>query len=186
MDKNQLKYQLLWERIAQEDKNAFLDLYKELYYPLVNYGIKVANDTDIAEQAVDEIFLYIWDKRLQLTRVDSVEGYLKVSIKRKIYRLFEKKRKTDLALQISFNENGWFEEGYEAFIIKMQTDELLKQKLKQALEKLTYRQKQLIYLKFFEENSYEEIAQKTNQTIKTAYNTIYDALKVLRKALKRG
>jgi RNA polymerase sigma factor (sigma-70 family) len=184
MSKIQLKHLLLWERISQGDKDAFLDLYKELYYPLVNYGIKIANDTDIAEESVDEVFMYIWDKHEQLSRVESVEAYLKTSIKRKIFRLFEKKRRTNLALNASFSENDWFEEGYESFLIRMQTDELLRSNLKAAMEKLTYRQKQLIYLKFFEGESYEAIAQKTNQTIKTAYNTIYDALKILRKELK--
>lgn len=60
----------------------------------------------------------------------------------------------------------------------MQTDELLKQRLKQAMENLTFRQKQLIILKFFDGLTYEDIAKQTNQSIKTAYNTIYDALKV--------
>ena len=184
MQSNQLKHQLLWEKISLANKDAFLDLYKELYYKLVNHGIKMCNDADVAAEAVDDVFVYIWDKRDSLSRVDNVESYLTTSIRRRILRLLNKKKKTEIALKNSFAHDDWFEEGYESFIIQMQTDELLKERLKHALEKLTYRQKQLIYLKFFEENSYEEIANKTNQSIKTAYNTIYDALKILRKILK--
>lgn len=181
-----LRQQLLWEKISLGDKSAFLDLYKELYYKLVNYGIKICNDTDLAGEAVDEVFVYIWDKSSTLSRVENVESYLVVSTKRRLIRLIDKKRRTDLALKNSFTENEWYEAGYETFIIQMQTDEILKSNLKNAMEKLTYRQKQLIILKFFDGLSYEEIAAKTNQTIKTAYNTIYDALKVLRKSLKKN
>ena len=94
------------EKISLGDKDAFLDLYKELYYKLVNHGIKLCNDADLAAEAVDDVFVYIWDKRHTLSRVEIVEAYLKVSTKRRITRLFEKKRKTDLALRISFSENG--------------------------------------------------------------------------------
>jgi RNA polymerase sigma-70 factor (ECF subfamily) len=56
--------------------------------------------------------------------------------------------------------------------------------LKEALEKLSFRQKQLVNLKFFEGYSYEKIAETTQMSVKTAYNTLYDALKILREELK--
>ncbi|MCA5004655.1 RNA polymerase sigma factor [Sphingobacterium bovistauri] len=184
MSRELLKYKLLWERIMQDDIDAFLDLYKELYYYLVNAGIKTCADQDIASQAVDDIFFDIWEKRAKLSRVENVQAYLLTSIKRRIFRIINKQKRTELALLNSYSESDWIEEGYETFIIRIQTDELLKLRLKEAIGQLTYRQKQLIYYKFFEGYSYEKIAELTDQTIKTAYNTIYDALKVLRIKLK--
>lgn len=183
MSNSIIKQQLIWEKISLGDKSAFLNLYKELYYKLVNYGIRICQDTDLSAEAVDDVFVYIWNKRASLSRVENVESYLTTSTKRRILRLLDKKKKTELALKNSFSENEWYDAGYESFIIQMQTDELLKQRLKQAMENLTFRQKQLIILKFFDGLTYEDIAKQTNQSIKTAYNTIYDALKVLRKAL---
>ncbi|MNY56949.1 RNA polymerase sigma factor SigV [compost metagenome] len=81
-------------------------------------------------------------------------------------------------------EDDWIEMPYEEFIIKVQTNEWIQIRLKEALEKLSFRQKQLIHLKFFEGYSYEKIAETTQMTVKTAYNTLYDALKVLRQELK--
>ncbi|MNL23244.1 RNA polymerase sigma factor SigV [compost metagenome] len=99
-------------------------------------------------------------------------------------RLLERKKKINDALANAGAEGDWMEMSYEEFIVKVQTDELVRHKLKNALQKLTYRQKQLVHLKFFDGLSYEQIAEQTQQTIKTAYNTIYDALKILRKELK--
>lgn len=181
---NKLTHHLLWERLRAGDKDAFFDLYKELYYPLVNFGVRVCADADISSEATDLVFTTIWEKRETLNRVDNVEAYLRTFLKRKLLRILERKRKVNDALFNAGAEGDWMEMSYEEFIVKVQSDELVKHQLKNALEKLTFRQKQLIHLKFFDGLSYEQIAEQTSQTIKTAYNTIYDALKVLRKELK--
>ncbi|MNT57807.1 RNA polymerase sigma factor SigV [compost metagenome] len=113
-----------------------------------------------------------------------MEAYLRTFLKRKLLRILERKRKINDALFNAGADGDWMEMSYEEFIVKVQSDELVKHQLKSALEKLTFRQKQLIHLKFFDGFSYEQIAEQTNQTIKTAYNTIYDALKILRKEFK--
>ncbi|SDF50819.1 RNA polymerase sigma factor, sigma-70 family [Mucilaginibacter pineti] len=176
-----LIHQLLWERLRSGDKDAFFDLYQKLYYSLVNFGIRVCADADISSEATDHVFTTIWEKHATLNRVDNVEAYLRVFLKRKLFKVLERKRKISEALLKAGVEGNWIEMSYEEFIVKVQQDEWTQYKLKAALAKLTYRQKQLIHLKFFEGLSYEQIASQTNQTIKTAYNTIYDALKVLRK-----
>ncbi|MGE8423914.1 MAG: RNA polymerase sigma factor, partial [Sphingobacterium siyangense] len=78
----------------------------------------------------------------------------------------------------------WVEMPYEEFVIKVQTNEIIQIRLKEALDKLSFRQKQLVNLKFFEGYSYEKIAETTQMSVKTAYNTLYDALKILREELK--
>ena len=181
---HKLVHHLLWERIRTGDKDAFFDLYKSLYYDMVNFGIRVCGDAETAGEATDQVFITIWEKHDQLSRVDNVPAYIRTFLKRKILRLLERKRKINYALHNAGAEGEWMEMSYEEFIVKVQTDELVRYKLKTALEKLTFRQKQLIHLKFFDGLSYEQIAEQTNQTIKTAYNTVYDALKVLRKELK--
>ncbi|QPH41537.1 RNA polymerase sigma factor [Pedobacter endophyticus] len=178
---NKLAHHLLWERLRAGDKDAFFDLYKELYYPLVNFGIRVCADSDTSSEATDLVFTTVWEKHDTLNRVDNVEAYLRTFLKRKLLRILERKRKVSDALLNAGADGEWMEMSYEEFIVKVQSDELVKHQLKNALEKLTFRQKQLIHLKFFEGLSYEQIAEQSNQTIKTAYNTIYDALKILRK-----
>lgn len=181
---NKLIHHLLWERLRGGDHDAFFDLYRELYYDLVNFGIRVCGDAETSGEATDQVFITIWEKHAQLNRVEHVGAYLRTFLKRKILRLLERKKKIDDALANAGAEGEWMEMSYEEFIVKVQTDELVRFKLKSALQKLTYRQKQLIHLKFFDGLSYEQIANQTQQSVKTAYNTVYDALKILRKELK--
>lgn len=181
---NQLTYHLLWERMRMGDRDAFFDLYKALYYRLVNFGVRVCGNADFSSQATDDVFTSIWEKHENLARVENVEAYLRTFLKRKLLRLLEKEKKIHEALFKAGHEGEWMEMSYEEFIVKVQSDEIVRYQLKNALAKLTFRQKQLIHLKFFEGQSYEQIAEQTKQSVKTAYNTIYDALKVLRKELK--
>ncbi len=81
---SKLSHHLLWERLRTSDKDAFFDLYKELYYPLVNFGIRVCADADIAGEATDQVFTTIWEKHEALNRVDNVEAYLRTFLKRKL------------------------------------------------------------------------------------------------------
>ncbi|KKX50646.1 RNA polymerase sigma factor [Sphingobacterium sp. IITKGP-BTPF85] len=182
--KNKLGYRLLWERVRNGDEQAFFDLYAALFNELVNFGIRTCGDADLASEATDEIFVTIWEKRDRLDRVENVQAYLITFLKRKILRLLEKQHKIQTALRHVKAEDDWIEIPYEEFIIKVQTNEWIQIRLKEALEKLSFRQKQLIHLKFFEGYSYEKIAETTQMTVKTAYNTLYDALKVLRQELK--
>lgn len=182
--KNKLEYRLLWERMRNGDEEAFFDLYKSLYYELVNFGIRTCADAELSGEATDQVFVTIWEKRNKLERVENVQAYLITFLKRKLLRLLQKQHKINKALQNVKAEDDWAEMSYEEFIIKVQTNEWIQHRLKDALEKLTFRQKQLIHLKFFEGLTYEQIAAATQQSIKTAYNTIYDALKILRQELK--
>lgn len=182
--KGKIAYRLLWERIRNEDEDAFYNLYAALYKDLVNFGIRTCGDVDVASEATDQVFVHIWEKRAKLDRVENVQSYLMTFLKRRMLRILEKQQKINTALQNVKAEDDWVELPYEDFIIRVQTNEIIQLRLKEALTQLSYRQKQLIQLKFFEGLSYEQIAEVSKMTIKTAYNTLYDALKILRKELK--
>ncbi len=175
-----MQYRLLWERVRTGDEQAYFDLYAQLYPELVRFGVRTFADSDLASDATDAVFLSIWEKRDSLDRVENVQSYLLTMLKRKMIRLLERKQKLSNALSSMLDQDEWTEMPYEEFIIRVQTDELLQHKLKNALAKLSFRQKQVIQLKFFENLSYEQIAEQTQMSVKTCYNTLYDALKLMR------
>jgi DNA-directed RNA polymerase specialized sigma24 family protein len=130
---NKLVHHLLWERMRTGDRDAFFDLYKALYYELVNFGIRVCGDAETSGEATDQVFITIWQKREQLDRVDNVPAYLRTFLKRKILRMLERKRKISDALQNAGAEGEWMEMSYEEFIVKVQTDELVRYKIKKRI-----------------------------------------------------
>lgn len=174
---------LWWEAMCMGDKKAFLDLYKGLYRRLSVFGLRVCADPDVVSDTLNQVFLELWEKHEFLPRVEQVESYIRTILKRKILKQINHRQRLDKVIEAIAKDGDLIEIPYEELIVKIQSDDLIKRRLSQALEKLTLQQRKLIQLRFYEGLSYEEVAGVSQLTVRTAYNTIYEALKILRKYL---
>ncbi|WP_316824103.1 RNA polymerase sigma factor [Pedobacter miscanthi] len=185
LDENISLHSLWWEAVCLGEKDAFLNLYKSLYRGLAGFGLRVCNDSEMVTDTLNQVFLEIWEKHDTLPRVEQVESYLRTILKRKILKKIEHEQRLNKAIAIIVREDeALLEIPYEELIVKIQSDELVKASLLAALEKLTPQQRKLIQLRFYDGLSYEEVAKISQLTVRTAYNTIYTALKYLRTHLK--
>lgn len=173
-----------WRDICQGDKEALNSLYNSLYFHLIRFGLKICGDDELVKDCINQIFLNLWDKRKSLSEVEHVRAYLFTTLKHAIADELKHHNTLNTALQKKIKEDQWSELSYEDIITKVQRDEELSRKLQVAIQQLTPKQMELIKLKFFDGLTYEQISLQTSQSIKTAYNTIYDAIKTLRKLLK--
>lgn len=174
------KLQLLWEGIRQKDHQSLTDLYRLMYSDLLNFGILFGHDAPAAKDAVNQIFLELWERAENLAAVSNVRSYLITYLRRKLLRDYEHgSRLTDLP----DNELAG-ERSYEDILISAQQEEHMRQRLKRALDQLTPRQQELIQMRFFQELTNEAISQQTGMHINTVYNTMSLALKTLRQAME--
>lgn len=173
-----------WEQMRAGNKQALFELYNHMYFHLIRFGLKLNADDELVKDCVNQIFLNLWDKRERLSAVANVKAYLMTSLKRCMLDQLAYTNKMTDAVNKMGAEEDWEELSYEEMMIRLQQDDELKDKLKIAIKQLTPRQMELIQLKFFEGLTYEQIAERTSQKVKTAYNTIYDAIKMLKKLLK--
>lgn len=172
-------HNILWDKLRGGDKEALFHLYEDLYFDLVNYGIRVCTDVELTRDAINDIFLEIWDNRQKLNEVNNVKSYLFTYLRRKIVAGKEKTKRSQRAadrLSASIPDR---ELPYEEYIIEVQRSEEIKQHVRKAMVKLTARQRELVQLRFFDGLPYDEIEQRTGMARKTVYNTIHNALKVL-------
>ncbi|RQO66513.1 RNA polymerase [Pedobacter sp. KBW06] len=166
------------------DKEAFLDIYKSLYRSLGGFGLRVYGDPDVVTDSLNQVFLDIWEKHEFLPRVDNVEAYLSRTLKNKILKNIARQQKMDNAIAMISQDDELLDMPYEELVVKIESDELVKRQLNIALKKLTPQQRKLIQLRFYEGLSYENVAENSGLTVRTAYNTIYSALKSLREHLR--
>ncbi|RBL88546.1 RNA polymerase sigma factor [Chitinophaga flava] len=172
-----------WERLRNGDKQALFALYNSTYAHLLRFGLKLCGNDELVKDCITQLFLQLWNKHAQLKPVTNVPAYLFTALKRQLLdQLAYQSRIHDAISKITGKEEE-NELSYEEIIIRVQQDDEIKQRLHSAIKALTPRQIELIRLKFFEGLSYEQIAAQTSQTVKTAYNTVYDAIKTLRKKL---
>ena len=175
---------LYWQQLRKGDKQALFDLYNNTYFHLVRFGLKITANDELVKDCVTQLFFQLWDKHARLNEVMHVRAYLFTSLRRMLLEKLDYYSKTDEAIIKLSGKDPLEELSYEEIIIRVQQNEELRQKLYKAIELLTPKQKELIRLMFFEGMTYEQVAVATGQSIKTAYNTIYNAIKILRKALK--
>ncbi|MDW7693623.1 sigma-70 family RNA polymerase sigma factor [Flammeovirgaceae bacterium SG7u.111] len=186
MQKGQRKSDELahWEGFQKGDKSSFLELYDTNYEVLFVYAQKIAKDKQLAEDCIHDTFLDLWEKRGKLGHVKNLRAYLFTCTRNIVLQKLKKSK-----LENTTGDVGDFlfglEFSYEDLLIKEQAFEQTKKQLENAVNELTNRQKEIIFLRFNNGLSYDEIAEITSLSIRRVYNVVHEALLVLRKNLKK-
>lgn len=165
----------LTKRLQQGDHEALFSLMSVHYNELFRYGIKFTADKDLTKDLVGQFFLHVWDHRAQFAQVKNVEGYLLVSFRHFLLNYHRK-----ISRQLQLPDTGLVEFSHEEYLIAWQDNEIIRKTLLQAMQSLPERQRQLVQLRFYEQLSNDEIAQRTGLSLRTVYNKLHEALKKLR------
>lgn len=173
-----------WQQLREGNREALFGLYNSNYFHLVRFGLKITASDELVKDCVAQLFFQLWDRHQRLNEVQQVRSYLFTALRRMLIDQLEYHSRTDTAIADFSSKEAGEELPYEEIIIRVQGDEEVRKKLHRAIAMLTPRQTELIRLMFFEGMTYEQVAAYTSQSIKTAYNTIYNAITELRKMLK--
>lgn len=169
----------LWESFRKGDREAFAALFREHYGTLYKFGNKFTTNTELLEDCIQELFVELWQAKSQAP-VFSVKAYLLKSLKYKLLKAF---RKNGKILPIHDNGDLPFELSHETFLISQQENQVKKEMVIEALGRLTHRQKEIIYLKYYQNLSYEEVSEIMNINYQVARNLLYQAIKSLKNML---
>jgi RNA polymerase sigma factor (sigma-70 family) len=177
---------LLLNALRNDDEGALSHLFSTHYNRLFRTGLKYGAATDVVEEAIQAVFIDVWQYRKTLGDIISFEAYLKGSLRKRLAKMSEKAQKNEkntVYTEGSSDDLILSVEAYENVLILQETNESKRQELKNALEHLTPRQKELIVLRYFEEMNYAEIAERTQLQTDSIYKTIHEGLKRLRSIL---
>ncbi|MBO9154056.1 RNA polymerase sigma factor [Chitinophaga sp. GCM10012297] len=168
---------ILWRRFKQGDQKAFEALFLHHHRPLFQYGSKMLRDRQVLDDCIQELFLELWDTRERLTDVVSVRAYLFRALKFKLARAIKKR-----AAHSELSEEGTelLAFSYETELIARQTDADQRERLLRSVRQLTRRQQEVIYLRFYNQMSYEEISVTMDISYQAVVNLVSQALKALR------
>ncbi len=165
----------LWSGVREGDKRAFSALFLQNYNHLYNYGRKLYNESDIVEDAIQDVFATIWQTKERLSPVSSVKAYLIISLRRQLLRMLQKKRMVDPIGDSIKDIIPNIEFSADEIVLNSDHDPLHKS-LVEVLNQLPNQKKEVIYLYFYSGMDYEEIAQIMDLTIQTVRNYMSMAL----------
>lgn len=170
----------LWQGLKQGDKEMFLALYKKYYHTLLFIGVKEVKDAHLVKDVIQQLFLYLWEKRETIQDARDIKSYLVTSFLRKLTGDWKKSKQSGVLKVVWGSYPEDLQPNPEEKLIRKDEEGHLFKLLMGRINELPNRQKELIILKFYEGLSYQEIVERTGLSHRTVYNKIHEGLKKLK------
>lgn len=178
-----------WRKIQQGDEEAFRQLYDQYADLLYGYGMKIAGDDALVTDAIQSLFVYIFEKRKTCAVPQSISAYLCVSLRHMIVNALKKENSGVFKSLDELDANEYpfdLEIDIETAIIRSELEKEQLEVLQKELNSLTKQQREVLYLKYYKKMDSEEIARVMGITSRTVYNTTHMAITRLRERLSKS
>ena len=167
----------VWDAIAAGDQHAYAEVYRSMYERLYNYGRKFSSAESTIEDAIQETLMLVWTKRKSLRGIEYPVTYFFTSFRNTLFT----RLKSDDRFALRGQENDELEFAVDHFIINREMDSEATRRIEDALKSLTSRQREAIFLRFYEGMSYEDVATMLGITVKATYKIVARALDEMRQ-----
>ncbi|MEQ8552082.1 MAG: sigma-70 family RNA polymerase sigma factor [Cyclobacteriaceae bacterium] len=174
----------IWEMFRQGQEIAFIHIYRKNFNDLFQYGIQFSSNEALIEDAIQDMFIELREKRAKCQIKSSIKNYLFTCMRRRI--LLYKKKFEDKLTSLDNSETIEFDItlSAEQRIIESQLSRESSEKLDKAIKGLSLRQREAIYYLFYEGMDYTEIMELMNfSNIRSVRNLIYRAIKSMKSAV---
>lgn len=165
-----------WKYIEQGNIEVYSETYVFYYKKLYNYGRKFTDNTTLIEDAIQSVFVMLWKDREKLQNIHYPNSYIFYSFRNNILK--EKRKLQKVAFQREEEEFG-----IDDIIMNKEAADELSKRLQKALASLTPRQREAIFLRFYEGLSFEEVAWIINISVKATYKLIARSLLKLKELI---
>lgn len=170
----------LWQAFQQGDRESFAKIYHRYFNNLYEYGARILEDRELVKDCIHDLFIKLWSNKLNLGNVTNVRSYLLVSLRGTIYNRIQRNSK-HRSQEIKEDQNFEMSFSVENELIRREELNADAQELLKTINQLTTRQKEFIYLRYFEDMNYSEIAGILNISTKATYKLSARSLESLRE-----
>lgn len=172
----------LWSEFKKGDKQAFAIIYSRHFFKLYDYGVKISGNQELVKDCIQELFISIWKNRNNLAYTDSIKNYLFTSLRRK---LFDQLKKHRLLNTQKKGDTFAFTLPREHDLILEELSSERKRKLLDGLNRLSKRQKEAIFLRYYEGFTCDEIARIMSLRPGSTYVLLSKAISQLKKQMDK-
>jgi RNA polymerase sigma factor (sigma-70 family) len=163
--------------MSEKEEKLFNEVFLQFHPMLFAFGKKIISDDYLIEESIQELFLYIYEKKTNLSSIKNLRAYLFTAFRRRILLKKQTPQFKEISTDIQFTDHDF-----------IQKNELQQDKNKQLsimLNDLPWRQREAIYLKYFNKLSAKEIAEIMDIRPQVVSNTIYKALKKMKETASK-
>ncbi len=169
----------LFLKLQVGNEQAFQVLFRKYYSALCVFARQLLNDSELAEETVQDMFVRIWEKRESLNIETSVKHYFFRSVRNHCLNQIQhekiKKQYANMVLESAQSEFDPDQHYIEVGLV---------QRIEESIESLPPKRKEIFKLSREQGLKYKEIADTLNISVKTVEAQMGLALKHLREELK--
>lgn len=171
-----------WQQFLQGTQSALAEIFLSYHDDLFRYGLKLTGNHDMVKDCIQDLFLKLWKNRTQLKMVQSVKPYLFKSLRNHLIDSMELQKPSQ---PLNDDAEKYLEIVYshEDFLINDQVSKETRQQVITALNKLPHRQREAIYLRYFENQDFESISQVMEMNVQSVRNILQRGMQLMRDSM---
>jgi len=165
--------------LKEGDRNAFTEIYERYKYILHAHALNKTRDREEARDVIQEIFIYLWDKREVICINNNLSGYLYKAVRNAILNKITHKQVQEKYL-----------DSMKAFSLEdhVESDHRIRERqltdfIESEIAILPPKMREIFELSRKAHLSHHEIAEKLNISDQTVSKQVTNALKILRVKL---
>ena len=164
---------VLWQAFKRGDREAYATIYHQYVRLLFQYGNRLSSNRELVKDAIQDMFYYLWEHRSSLGDVEQIQYYLITALRRKIIEL----KKSEFSGEI--DDQAITIPSAEKQRVEEETQRDNQRYLHQGLNNLTERQREAIFLRYYQDMPVREIAQVMNVQRRAVYQLLKAAIRSL-------
>lgn len=160
-------------------RQAFDEIFTRYYTSLCAYANLYVRQTEVAENIVQDLMLWLWENRAELQIHGALSHYLFTSVKNRCLTRLSREALYNSrlhTLRADISESFGVPDYYQL--------EELRENIRRAVEELPELYREAFEMNRFENRTYKEIAEELGISAKTVDYRIQQSLKILRVKLK--
>lgn len=157
-------------------------LYARLSPVLFQYGCRITAQKGLIEDCIHDVFVRMWGRQERFSEVKHLEAYLTQSFRHHLFAKLKEEagRRAIAPAQYSF----FLTLSQEDVRIEEEISQEQRSRINAALHRLSPRQREAVYLRFFKNHCCDEVARIMDLEKAAVYSLIYKALSRLRDSLQ--
>lgn len=169
----------MWNQFLEGDEKAYLYIYKLYAQDMYSYGMLFTTNSELVKDCLHDVFIKIHRNRKKLSQVDNIRLYLLKAMKNYLFDVFDKKKELfhNDTIEPVFSPEYTIEDK----IIRQEELHYQSRKIRQMLESLTPRQKEVLYYRYMKNLTYDEIGEIMQMNYQSILNLIQRSIKKLRE-----
>lgn len=187
MNQDKLSDYDLWKRFLEGDSNAFSQIYNQTVQELFRLGLLYTSDRELIKDCIHDVFIKIHTNRAKLAPTDNIIAYLTIALKNTLINSL--KKTSSLFLLEELNKKGLSDEDHtfdlEATYIHNEQEMQNQTTVQTMMSMLTERQREIIYYRYIQDKSIDEISKITDMNYQSVSNSIQRALVRIRNLFKK-